>query len=83
MATGRHSAPRIGSARAQLARFAIFFVVAPLGLWAMLGGPAGWRWPLGIGLWLAGGWLAEAAFRRLASPEEIRRDLRDRVDSLD
>ena len=49
----------------------------------MLAGPAVWRWPLGLGLWVAGGLLAEAAFRRLAGPAQIRRDLRERVDSID
>ena len=69
---------REGGGRPHLARLAIFLAV-----WLMLAGPAVWRWPLGLGLWVAGGLLAEAAFRRLAGPAQIRRDLRERVDSID
>lgn len=79
---GRPAASRPGWP-AHLARAVLFLGGAGAGLAGWMLGPDGWRWGMLIGGWLAGGILAERAFRRLASPAQIRADLRERVDSGD
>ncbi|SFI95316.1 hypothetical protein SAMN05216258_11166 [Albimonas pacifica] len=80
---GRPPGRGAGTWRPHLARFAIFFAVAPPGLWVMLAGPDPWRRPLALGVVAAGAAPAEAAFRRRATRAQILRDLCERVDSRD
>ncbi len=74
---------RAGGAWPQLARIGVFLLASSGALAVMLAGPGYWRWPLGFGLWLLGAGLAQAAFGRLATREQIRQDMRERLDSAE
>jgi hypothetical protein len=65
---------------AQLVRFAIALAGAGLGLIALFVLWPGWTaWAAAAVIVLGGFILAERVFRRLATPEQIREDLEDRV----
>ncbi|RWA74882.1 hypothetical protein [Mesorhizobium sp.] len=64
---------------AQTIRFAIFAVSAALAGVADFTLRSYWTWGAAILIVVAGSLLAEYTFNRLASPEEKRRDLEDRV----
>ncbi|TIV19759.1 MAG: hypothetical protein E5V74_25355 [Mesorhizobium sp.] len=64
---------------AQTIRFAIFVLSACCAGVAFFTLHSFWAWAAPIALFVAGSMLAEYAFGRLASPEEKRRDLEDRV----
>jgi hypothetical protein len=65
---------------AQLLRFAIALAGAILALVAWFALLPSWTaWAAGLVIVLAGFILAERTFRRLATPEQIRADLEDRV----
>lgn len=64
---------------AQWVRFAIgFFGIALAGA-TFLALPSGWGWLVALAIFGARGIAAERAFRWLASPEEVRQDLEERV----
>ncbi|MDX8464834.1 hypothetical protein RFM26_03950 [Mesorhizobium sp. VK23B] len=64
---------------AQTIRFAIFVLSACCAGLAFFTLHSFWAWAAPIAIFIAGSLLAEYAFSRLASPEEKRRDLEDRV----
>ncbi|PBC08774.1 hypothetical protein [Mesorhizobium sp. WSM3859] len=64
---------------AQTIRFAIFVLSACCAGVAFFTFHSFWAWAAPIALFIAGSMLAEYAFGRLASHEEKRRDLEDRV----
>ncbi|TIV94075.1 MAG: hypothetical protein E5V85_24700 [Mesorhizobium sp.] len=64
---------------AQTIKFAIFVVSAALAGVAFFTLRSYWTWVAPLLIFVAGTLLAEYTFNRLASPEEKRRDLEDRV----
>lgn len=64
---------------AQTIRLAIFVVSAALAGLIFFTLHSFWAWAAPVMIVIAGSLLAEYAFNRLASPEERRRDLEDRV----
>jgi hypothetical protein len=65
---------------AQLVRFAIAVLGAGLGFAAWFVLSPGWvAWVVAIVIVVAGFSLSERVFRRLATPEQVRADLEDRV----
>ena len=65
---------------AQIVRFAIGIAFAVLAVFAWLRLGGGWAsWTALIVIFIIGSTLAEWTFRRLATPDEIRDDLEDRV----
>jgi hypothetical protein len=66
---------------AQWARFAVILVTLALAGFTFMEAPAPSAFPAMIGVFCAGAVLAQAVFRRLATPEEVRADLEDRMKS--
>ena len=65
---------------AQLARFAVALISGVIAVLAFLKLGPGWMaWAALAAIFLVGGSMAEWLFRRLASPEQVRGDLEDRV----
>ncbi|NNJ75340.1 MAG: hypothetical protein HKP56_09290 [Anderseniella sp.] len=62
-------------------KFSISLVFALLGLWAFVALPL-WQGVIGfIVIVCFGSWLASRAFKRYATPDEIKEDLQARLDS--
>jgi hypothetical protein len=68
---------------AQAARFAIICLAIVCAGLAFLAAPGLLGWAAMLGVFLVGGVVSEAVFRRLATPEVIRADLEDRARSTD
>ena len=64
---------------AQWVRFAVTAAGMLMAGAAFLWLPVSWGWLVALAIFALGGLLSERLFRRLASPEEIRADLEDRV----
>ena len=65
---------------AQFVRFAVALTSGVIAVLAFLELGPGWMaWAALAGIFVVGGSMAEWLFRRLASPEQIRDDLEDRV----
>jgi hypothetical protein len=65
---------------AQFVRFAVALIAAVIAVLAFLRLGPGWAgWAALVAIFVLGGSMAEWLFRRLASPEQIRDDLEDRV----
>jgi hypothetical protein len=65
---------------AQLVRFAVALTSGVVAVLAFLKLSPGWAaWAALVGIFAIGGSMAEWLFRRLASPQQIRDDLEDRV----
>ncbi|SFO81285.1 hypothetical protein SAMN03159463_03049 [Mesorhizobium sp. NFR06] len=64
---------------AQTIRFAIFALSACCAGLAFFTLHSFWAWASPIAIFIAGSFLADDAFGRLASPEEKQRDLEDHV----
>jgi len=65
---------------AQLARFAVALIAGVIAVLAFLKLSPGWAaWAALVAIFVVGGSMAEWLFRRLASPEQVRGDLEDRV----
>jgi uncharacterized membrane protein len=65
---------------AQLARFAVALIAGVIAVLAFLELSPGWAaWAALVAIFVVGGSMAEWLFRRLASPEQVRGDLEDRV----
>lgn len=65
---------------AQLVRFGMTLAALILAGFAFMSMAPSWTaWVAAVAIFLIGGAMAEAAFRRLASNETKRRDLEDRV----
>jgi hypothetical protein len=65
---------------AQIVRLAITLLALALAAWSWFALLPSWlAWLAAAVIFLVGGAIAEAAFRRLASPATIRADLEDRV----
>jgi hypothetical protein len=68
---------------AQTARLAIICLAIVLAGLAFLAVPGWLFWAAMLGVFIAGGVVSEAVFRRLATPEVIKADLEDRARSTD
>jgi hypothetical protein len=65
---------------AQFARFAVALISGVIAVLAFLKLSPGWAaWAALVAIFVVGGSIAEWLFRRLASPEQVRGDLEDRV----
>jgi hypothetical protein len=65
---------------AQLARFAVALIAGVIAVLVFLKLSPGWAaWAVLVAIFVVGGSMAEWLFRRLASPEQVRGDLEDRV----
>lgn len=62
-------------------RFAIDLIFAVLGLALFVVFPTGWGFAGFVGTFIVGSIVSERVFKRYATPEEIREDLRHRVDT--
>ena len=65
---------------AQFVRFAVALISGVIAVLAFLKLSPGWTaWAALVAIFVVGGSMAERLFRKLASPEQIRDDLEDRV----
>ena len=68
---------------AQTARIGVFLGAMALGLWGFVALPGFWSVAAFVTAFLVGGIASHIAFKRLATPDQIREDLRERADSID
>ena len=64
---------------AESLRLGIFLLALAIAAFAFFFLPAPWAWLMPLVIATVGGLIAERAFKRLASMDEIRRDLEDRT----
>ncbi len=62
-------------------RFAIDLIFAGLGLTLFVVFPTGWGFAGFVGMFIVGSIISDRIFKRYATPEQIREDLRHRVDT--
>jgi len=64
---------------AEFLRLGIFLVALAIAAFAFFLLPTPWAWLVPLVIATVGGLIADRAFKRLASTDEIRRDLEDRT----
>jgi hypothetical protein len=64
---------------AEALRLGIFLVALAIAAVAFFSFDPPWAWLMPLVIAIVGGLIAERAFKHLASPDEIRRDLEDRT----